>query len=58
MAYLNHINIEVLPAHAGMIPVTGAGSVSLGGAPRTRGDDPVKGKLQIPYYECSPHTRG
>ena len=27
-------------------------------APRACGDDPVKGKLQIPYYECSPRMRG
>ena len=50
--------VEVLPAHAGMIPgfvkITDE-SVS---APRTCGDDPRHVDLGLPMSVCSPHMRG
>ena len=48
----------VLPAHAGMIPVTGIERMDPESAPRTRGDDPEQSHLIPDKAECSPHTRG
>ena len=48
----------VLPASAGMIPISALQSGEDNGAPRIRGDDP----MGIEYYDrdaaCSPHPRG
>ena len=41
-----------------MILVTEVSIDAVKRAPRACGDDPVKGKLQIPYYECYPRMRG
>ena len=49
---------EVLPAHAGMIPVASSLSVPLASAPRTCGDDPERPDRRVVDAVCSPHMRG
>src|SRR5690625_835883 len=48
----------VLPARAGMVPVSRDRAVSRLGAPRTRGDGPTPGVDGLLHTQCSPHARG
>ena len=48
----------VLPAHAGMVPRGPWAAGSRGGAPRARGDGPVRSPQYRRNQACSPRTRG
>src|SRR5690606_16445585 len=50
--------VAVLPAHAGMVPVTRWAVAGRLSAPRARGDGPASGSGRRPRRECSPRTRG
>ena len=49
---------QVLPAHAGMIPLHFLPSISAISAPRACGDDPAKAKEGAEVEPCSPRMRG
>ena len=48
----------MLPAHAGMIPLTIDADLDARRAPRTCGDDPVWVGHVDGEFACSPHMRG
>ena len=48
----------MLPAHAGMIPATGAGATKAMCAPRACGDNPAGDRYVVDEAECSPRMRG
>ena len=48
----------VLPAYAGMIPHVGAVEDPGVGAPRLRGDDPMRPPSALVVLACSPPMRG
>ena len=50
--------LDVLPAHAGMVPPGTAPAVPRPRAPRARGDGPVPIQIIGELAECSPRTRG
>ena len=50
--------LEVLPAHAGMIPTASTTSRRRTGAPRACGDDPSYHVSSSPHARCSPRMRG
>ncbi len=50
--------LNVLPAHAGMVPATGPWSAAGCCAPRARGDGPRQLRQTQPQLVCSPRTRG
>ena len=51
-------SIEVLPAHAGMVPPYIRVSADIRSAPRARGDGPKGNKTPFQLLTCSPRTRG
>ena len=52
------IDVDVLPAHAGMIPTDDKTLQRAFSAPRTCGDDPDKVVYEFATKLCSPHMRG
>ena len=52
------LSVTVLPAYAGMIPVTDAHWSAWSSAPRVCGDDPVAWYLRRRVAGCSPRMRG
>ena len=48
----------MLPAYAGMIPLSSPNVALRKCAPRIRGDDPCSLALPPAWLLCSPHTRG
>jgi hypothetical protein len=49
---------DVLPAHAGMVPLGSSPGRARGCAPRARGDGPTLDEGALRPAECSPRTRG
>ena len=51
-------DVNVFPAHAGVIPSPARYGVTGGGFPRTRGGDPLNDETFNAASGFSPHTRG
>src|SRR5690606_1700200 len=54
----SHEGGQVLPAHAGMVPITESTPSTPSGAPRARGDVPKHRTRTADVSRCSPRTRG
>ena len=55
---MDEVTINVLPTHAGMVPVRDGTESHSVRAPRTRGGGPEYGEPRAQITACSPHARG